>query len=57
VLSVERAFAQAPEAPLDELRQLVVHGVLHICGWDHAIAKERDAMRSLERDILGAGKA
>ena len=52
VLSVERAFAQAPEAPLDELRQLVVHGVLHICGWDHAIDEERDAMRALEREIL-----
>ena len=53
ILSVERAFEQAPEAPLDELRQLVVHGVLHICGWDHAIDDERDAMRALERKVLG----
>ena len=53
ILSVERAFEQAPEAPLDELRQLVVHGVLHICGWDHAIDEERDAMRALERKVLG----
>jgi probable rRNA maturation factor len=54
ILSVERAFEQAPETPLDELRQLVVHGVLHICGWDHAIDVERDAMRALERNVLVA---
>jgi len=53
VISVERAFAQAPDAPADELRQLLVHGVLHICGWDHATATERDAMRALEREIMG----
>jgi len=52
VVSVERAFAQAPEAPADELRQLVVHGVLHICGWDHAIPEERAAMRALEAQVL-----
>ena len=54
ILSVERAFEQAPESPLDELRQLVVHGVLHICGWDHALDEERDAMRALERKVLAA---
>ena len=52
VVSVERAFAQAPDSPIDELRQLVVHGVLHICGWDHARDEERDGMRALEREIL-----
>jgi ssRNA-specific RNase YbeY (16S rRNA maturation enzyme) len=35
------------------LRLLVVHGVLHISGWDHAGEGERDAMRALERRILG----
>jgi probable rRNA maturation factor len=52
VVSVERARAQAPGAVEEELRQLVVHGVLHICGWDHAVAQERDAMRALESAIL-----
>jgi probable rRNA maturation factor len=55
VVSVERAIAQAPEqgwSAADELRQLVVHGVLHICGWDHAAGAERDEMRALERDVL-----
>jgi len=52
IVSVERAVAQAPSAPADELRQLVVHGVLHVCGWDHADRRERDAMRALERAVL-----
>lgn len=56
VVSVERATAQAPEqgwSAADELRQLIVHGVLHICGWDHAVTAERDAMRALESAVLG----
>jgi probable rRNA maturation factor len=52
VISVERAMEQAPAMPAAELRQLVAHGVLHICGWDHALDEERDAMRALEREIL-----
>ena len=52
VISVERAAAQAPSGLQDELRQLVVHGVLHVCGWDHAAPAERDAMRALESEVL-----
>jgi len=52
VISVERAGAQAPTSLEDELRQLVVHGVLHVCGWDHAAPAERDAMRALESKVL-----
>ena len=63
VVSVGRAVAQAHEgrggqtgdvawAPADELALLVVHGVLHVCGWDHADAEEEAAMRALERRIL-----
>ncbi len=64
VVSVERAVAQAREgrggqtgdvrwSPADELRLLVVHGALHLCGWDHAEPAEEAAMRSLERALLG----
>jgi probable rRNA maturation factor len=53
IVSIERAAAQAPGAVEDELRQLVVHGVLHICGWDHAAPSERAAMRALESKVLG----
>ncbi len=64
-LSVERAVAQAAEgrggqtgdrawAPEDEVRLLLTHGALHICGWDHADPVEERAMRALERELLGA---
>jgi probable rRNA maturation factor len=54
IVSVERAAAQAPGSLQDELRQLVVHGVLHVCGWDHAQPAERDAMRALESKVLAS---
>jgi len=43
--------------PADELRLLLVHGVLHLCGWDHADAAEEAAMRALERAVLAGGRA
>jgi probable rRNA maturation factor len=63
VVSVERAIAQAEEgrggqtgdvrwSAVDELRLLVTHGVLHLCGWDHAKPAEESAMRALERRLL-----
>ncbi len=66
VVSVERAVAQARSGrggqknrsrwePADELRLLVVHGALHVCGWDHASPEEGAAMRALERELLGTG--
>ncbi len=66
VVSVERAIDQAEAgrggqtgdvrwAPADELRLLVVHGGLHLCGWDHAEPAEEAAMRALERELLAAG--
>jgi len=38
VISVERATTQAAEHDLDferEVEQLILHGVLHLCGYDH----------------------
>ncbi len=66
VVSVERAVEQAESgrggwtgdrswAAADELRLLVTHGVLHVCGWDHAEPVERAAMRALEARLLGVG--
>jgi probable rRNA maturation factor len=65
VVSVERAAAQAVAgrggqsgdvrwSPADELLLLVTHGVLHVCGWDHADPLEEAAMRDLERTLLAA---
>jgi probable rRNA maturation factor len=64
VVSVERAIDQASQGrggqtgdvhwdARDELRLLVTHGTLHVCGWDHAEPLEEAAMRSLERELLG----
>jgi probable rRNA maturation factor len=63
-ISVERALEQAQQgrgghtgnvrwSPADELRLLVTHGTLHLCGWDHAEPAEESAMRDLERRLLG----
>lgn len=63
-VSVERAIAQAAEgrggqtgdvrwSAADELRLLLTHGALHLCGWDHADRLEEAAMRALERRLLG----
>ena len=65
VVSVERAVAQAAAgqggqtndarwAASDELRLLIVHGVLHVCGWDHADPTEGAAMRALEQELLAS---
>ena len=38
VISVEQAARQAAEHGLDfegEVRQLILHGLLHLCGYDH----------------------
>jgi len=64
IVSVERAVEQAEAGrggqtgdvrwhARDELRLLVAHGTLHVCGWDHAEPAEEAAMRDLERRILG----
>jgi probable rRNA maturation factor len=63
VVSVERAIDQAVAGrggqtgdvrwdARDELRLLVTHGALHLCGWDHADPVEEAAMRQLERHLL-----
>ena len=65
VVSVERAAEQAAAGHggqtgdvrwsiRDELRLLVTHGALHICGWNHAEPDEERAMRALEGRLLAA---
>lgn len=49
VISVQRAAAQAKEHGLsfsDEVRQLILHGLLHLCGYDHET--DRGEMNQLE---------
>lgn len=62
-ISVERAIAQAAagrggqtgdvrSSAGREIRLLLAHGALHLCGWDHAEPAEETAMRGLERELL-----
>jgi probable rRNA maturation factor len=49
------AAAQAPThagTVEDELALLVVHGGLHLCGWDHDGPEQADAMWARERELL-----
>lgn len=36
----------------DELALLVVHGVLHLLGWDHVVDEEAERMEARERELL-----
>ena len=55
IVSFPRAEAQAAQVghPVgDELRLLVVHGVLHLLGHDHAEPGEKDVMWAAQTEIL-----
>lgn len=57
VLCPEVAARQASTHAGDlrsELSLLVVHGALHLCGWDHAEPAQRDRMWERERHLLAA---
>ena len=57
VISYPTAARQAAEhdRPLDEeLRHLLIHGTLHLLGYDHAEPEEEAAMRAREVALLAA---
>ena len=57
VISAEQAQKQADENGLtleDEIKQLILHGLLHLCGFDHETDNGEMNARELElRDKLG----
>jgi rRNA maturation RNase YbeY len=61
VISVPTAMRQAKEAQRsldEEIVALLVHGVLHLCGYDHERSKE-EALRMQRRERMvrrGLGK-
>lgn len=59
VISAEQAQRQAAENDLDfetEVKQLILHGVLHLCGYDHETDSGEMNARELElRDKLLIG--
>jgi probable rRNA maturation factor len=36
----------------DEIALLIVHGVLHLRGWDHVLDEEAERMEARERELL-----
>jgi len=55
IISADTAARQAEEVGHDlthELRFLVAHGVLHVCGWDDADPADRQRMHERQDDIL-----
>ena len=59
VISPEQAERQAKEYTLaleNEIKQLILHGVLHLCGYDHETDDGEMNARELDlRDKLGIG--
>ncbi|KAL9265461.1 Endoribonuclease YBEY, chloroplastic-like protein [Drosera capensis] len=55
VISVETAARQAEERGhnlLDETRILLIHGLLHLLGFDHEISKEAEAEMEKQEELL-----
>jgi len=55
VLAVETIRNEAGEqgiAPMHHLQHLVVHGLLHLLGFDHDTVAQAEAMERLEAQIL-----
>ena len=50
---VEAEARQQNKRPADHYAHMVVHGVLHLRGFDHATDGQAEAMERLESDILG----
>jgi probable rRNA maturation factor len=55
IISYPQAIEQAREqghSPESELALLVIHGVLHLLGYDHEDPEEETKMRAREKEIL-----
>lgn len=55
VISTDTARRQAREhhqSYWDEIRFLIIHGLLHLLGHDHAEAKEMRLMKEKEKELL-----
>ena len=51
--TVAREAAEQGKTPSDHMTHLVVHGVLHLLGYDHETDDEAEEMEELETQLLG----
>ena len=57
IIAYPQALRQARErghSPVAEVAHLLIHGTLHLLGYDHAEAGEERRMRAREGELLGA---
>ncbi len=57
VIAYPQATRQAEErgrSVEEEVARLLIHGTLHLLGYDHAVAEEERRMRAREEELLGA---
>lgn len=47
-----REAGEQEKPPASHLAHLVVHGILHLMGWDHETPDDAQEMETLEREIL-----
>jgi probable rRNA maturation factor len=56
IISYPQAVEQAREqghSPEKELALLIIHGILHLLGYDHEEPREEAKMRAREKELLG----
>ncbi len=57
IVSVETAYRHAAGAgsrPLDEIQYLIIHGILHLIGYDHETREDGTMMRKKEAEVFSA---
>lgn len=50
---VHAEAAEQDKSPEAHFAHMIVHGVLHLLGYDHQLGTDAEKMESLEKDILG----
>ncbi|MBV9859002.1 MAG: rRNA maturation RNase YbeY [Alphaproteobacteria bacterium] len=50
--TVQREAAEQGKPVADHLRHLVIHGVLHLLGYDHETPQQAERMEAIERHLL-----
>jgi probable rRNA maturation factor len=56
VISLDHAITQSAAwglSPSEEIEFLIVHGLLHLCGWRDDTDKQRERMLSRQHDLIG----
>jgi probable rRNA maturation factor len=53
--TAERQAREAGRPAQDEVEHLLVHGILHLLGYDHSAPEEERAMRAREDELLRGG--